>query len=182
MLATQPRVRLLPKIRYRCPSCSEKHAGLPALAYRLPDAIHALPDSEQLKRADLSSDLCTLDGNRFFIRSVLQLPIIDMPEMFDFGPWIETTVSDFARYAVHGQASTGANHTLPGWMANDLPLYPRSGGLPCAIAYGAGDSERPLVTIVDGDHPLARAQRHGIDLPRVRQLVSTMKGFVMLVD
>lgn len=182
MLARETQSRKLPKIRYRCPSCREKHAGLPALAYRLPDAIYALEPEERSSRADVSSEMCTLDGDRFFVRSVLQLPIRDITETFDFGPWIEVSGGDFARYAVHAQASPGSAQTLLGAMANELPLYPRALGLACAIGYGVGENDRPLVTIVDGDHPLSRAQRHGIDLPRVTELVSTMKGFVMLVE
>ncbi|MGE0698878.1 MAG: DUF2199 domain-containing protein [Hyphomicrobiaceae bacterium] len=182
MLKRAESLRKAPSIRYRCPGCSSKHAGFPALAYGLPDAIFALTPEERADRADVSTDLCVMDGARFFIRCVLSLPVHGYEQSFDFGPWVEVEAADFARYAVHFVAPPGSVRTLPGALANDLPLFVGTDGLPCVLAYGMDPDDRPHVTIVDADHPLARQQRSGVPLSRATELVSTMKGFVMLME
>lgn len=175
--------RKLPKFRFRCPASSRKYEDVPAIVYEMPDAIFSLSADERDGRADVSSELCTLDAERYFVRCVLRLPIVESPQRtFDFGPWVEVSAADFARYAVHIQSSPRRLSTLPGQLANELPLFPRSLGIPVCFAYGRQAHDRPAITVIDADHLLAREQRSGISIDRVVDLVSTMKGFVMLVE
>ena len=174
--------RKLPKFRFRCPTSSRKYEDVPAIVYEMPDAIFSLSEDERTERADISSELCTLDVERYFVRCVLRLPIRDSQQTFDFGPWVEVSVADFARYAVHMQSSPRRLSTLPGQLANELPTFRGSLDLPVCFAYGEHAHDRPAVTVIDADHRLSREQRCGVSVDRVVELISTMKGFVMLVE
>jgi hypothetical protein len=174
----------LPRIRYRCPSCTEKHEGFPALAYAMPDVIFALTATEREARAVVSNDLCILDDSRFFIRCVMVVPVQGCDEALEYGPWVEVTHKDFSRYAVH---FNGGGH--PAWTATEGRLanaYPANSettlNLSCIVRQAADPTERPTVEIIDHDHPIAHEQVEGMSLPRAMQIVSQMKGFLLLVN
>ncbi len=181
MMATKNKA---PRIRYRCPSCARKHDGLPALAYGRPDAIFNLGTDEQKARAVTASDLCILDDERYFVRCVLQIGVAGSESSFEYGPWVEVDVRTFSRYAIH--CNTGQD---PGWkvadgrLANAFPANTEGTlGVACRIRLSEEPRQRPTVEITDKQHPLFREQRDGISMARAIEIVSHMKGFVLLVD
>jgi hypothetical protein len=173
-----------PRMRYRCPSCSEIHQGFPALAYGLPDAIFALSAEEREDRAIISSDLCILDDARYFIRCVLVVPVNGYEEKFEYGPWVEVAAEDFGRYSVWFNlgASPGWN-TIKGQLANALPGNEHTTlGLDCRMVLPEEDDLRPTVEVTDAGHALYNEQVHGMAIMRATELISNLKGFVLIVD
>ena len=62
---------------------------------------------------------------------------------------------------------------VPGKIANSVPGYPPTLGLPVIVQFQASTS-RPTVAPIDRDHPLAIDHREGIDNGRYHEiLVST---------
>jgi hypothetical protein len=174
----------VPRIRYRCPSCAEKHEGFPALAYAMPDVIFALAAAERELRAVVSSDLCILDDSRYFIRGVMTVPVQGCNDTLEYGPWVEVGALDFSRYAVH---FNGGGH--PAWrsaegrLANAFPARSVSTlTVACLLRPSADPTLRPQIEIVDHMHPLAHEQVDGMPLPRAMEIVSQMKGFLLLVN
>jgi hypothetical protein len=174
----------IPRIRYRCPTCTDRHDGFPALAYAMPDVLFALPVAERDARAVVSSDLCILDDERYFIRCVMTVPVLDCDQTIEYGPWVEVDASDFARYAVH---FNGGGH--PGWVAAEGFLanaFPANGhttlGLNCMVRVASNKSQRPSVEILDHTHALQAEQVNGVPLPRALEIVGQMKGYLLLVD
>jgi hypothetical protein len=174
----------LPRIRYRCPSCTDKHEGFPALAYAMPDAIFALPVAERDARAVVSGDLCIIDDKRFFIRCVMAVPVLECDQTIEYGPWVEVASRDFSRYAVH---FNGGGH--PAWaaaegnLANAFPASAQSTlGLSCMIRAANDPSKRPNVEILDHTHAIQGEQLSGVSLPRAMEIVGQMKGYLLLVD
>jgi hypothetical protein len=173
-----------PRIRYRCPSCTDKHDGFPALAYAMPDVIFAMPVAERDARAVVSGDLCILDDDRYFIRCVMTVPVLGCDDTIEYGPWVEVDGRDFGRYAVH---FNGGGH--PAWLAAEGCLanaFPASSqttlGLSCMIRAAQDPSQRPRVEILDHMHALQGEQLNGVALPRALAIVSQMKGYLLLVD
>jgi hypothetical protein len=174
----------VPRIRYRCPTCTDRHDGFPALAYAMPDVIFSLPVAERDARAVVSSDLCILDDERYFIRCVMSVPVQGCDDTIEFGPWVEVESQDFGRYAVH---FNGSGH--PGWVAAEGYLanaFPANGhttlGLNCMIRVAVGKSQRPTVEVLDHTHALQAEQVNGVPLPRALEIVGQMKGYLLLVD
>jgi hypothetical protein len=170
-----------PKIRFRCPSCSQLHAGFPAPAFAMPDEIFALSSDERDERCDGTPDACQLD-DRFFLRCVLEMTLRDCDEHFEFGPWVEVAKVDLMRYAACEEQGVAMNSPIIGTVANELLGYESTLGVLCEIHSNPNHDLRPLVTITEPMHRLHIEQRDGITVPRAMELVAGMKGFVVIVD
>jgi hypothetical protein len=174
----------IPRIRHRCPTCTDRHDGFPALAYAMPDVIFALSAAERDARAVVSSDLCILDDERYFIRCVMTVPVMECDDTIEYGPWVEVDGSDFARYAVY---RNGGGHpawvAAEGFLANAFPASAHTTlGLNCMVRVAFDQSKRPGVEILDDTHVLQAEQLNGVPLPRALELVGQMKGYLLLVD
>lgn len=177
-------VRKTPSMRFRCPSCTNIHDGFPALAYAMPDVIFALSGDERERRAIVSSDLCILDDERYFIRAILRLDVAGYEDSFEYGPWVEVDAKTFSRYAVWYNLGTYPGwQDAPGRIANAFPASAQPTlGLACRLVIPATGRERPSVTVSDDRHQLFADQANGMTFERVHALVSNMKGFVLLID
>jgi hypothetical protein len=85
-------------------SCGETHNGLFELGCAKPDFWQAaevyLPNSAVKNSANcLTEDFCVLDGEHYFIRCVLKLPLVGAPgEHLGFGVWSTLSRKNFERY------------------------------------------------------------------------------------
>ena len=183
LLRSVPTAARTPRLRYRCPDCRDIHDGLPDLCFALPDAIFDLDAAARQSRALISSDLCVLDDQRFFIRCVLEVEISDHSEAFAYGLWAEVSMRDFNRYSVYYNTDAPAHLiNFEGCVANRLPLTADTLGLPCAIALSNEEGLRPAIEVLDAGHMLHDEQENGIELNRALSLVGTMRGFVTIID
>lgn len=171
-------------MRYRCAACAEIHQGFPALAYQLPDLVHALSPAQREQRAVISSDLCILDDERYFVRCVLAVRVEGYTEDLEYGPWVELDAAAFARYAVWFDLGVS-----PGWksvsgrLANAFPAYdPSTLGLACRVMLPSEDDQRPDVVVTDPTHGLHTEQTRGISIVRATELIASLKGIVLIID
>ena len=83
---------------YTCASCGEFHEGLP-LAYGANAPLHweSIPENEREERGVLSSDLCAIDKQNFFILGRLEIPIINKAEEFSWNVWVSLSKDSFER-------------------------------------------------------------------------------------
>lgn len=183
LLRSVPSAPKSPRLRYRCPDCRDIHDGLPDLCFALPDAIFELDAETREARALISSDLCVLDDNRYFIRCVLEVEIANHADVFAYGLWAEVAARDFNRYAVYYNTDAPANlSTFAGTVANRLPLTDETLALPCDIRLSNEEGMRPALTITDASHQLHGEQETGVAIDRALALVGTMRGFVTIID
>lgn len=176
--------RHTPRMRYRCPSCTEIHHGFPALAYNMPDAIFLLSAEERDRRAVVSSDLCILDDARYFIRCVLAISVNGYGEDLEYGPWVEINAEDFSRYSVWFNLGVSPGwRSIQGRLANALPASKQTTlGIGCRVVLPGDDDCRPFVQLSDTAHPLFDEQTHGIAITRATELIGHLKGYVLIVD
>src|ERR1700733_14660790 len=86
---------------WKCSSCAEEHRGIFDLGCAKPDAFpgaeYCAPNSVvAVSSHGLSEDFCVLDDQHFFVRSVLQLPLIGLPgQFFAFGVWSTLSKKNF---------------------------------------------------------------------------------------
>ena len=52
-----------------------------------PDAYFAVPAADREERCRLDDDLADIDGETFFVRGVLQIPVIGEAQSFGWGIW-----------------------------------------------------------------------------------------------
>src|SRR5688572_8731452 len=81
-----------------CNTCGEFHAELPMeFGADAPALYYSIPHDERERRCDLTSDLCVIDGEHFFIRGCLEVPAIDGPQPFVWGVWTSLSKENFKR-------------------------------------------------------------------------------------
>jgi hypothetical protein len=127
------------------------------------------PNSElQGSENILTEDFCVLGGTHYFVRCVLQLPILGKQDaVFGFGTWATLSKQNFSRYV--DTFDSGAQGDLGpwfGWFSNRLKDYPDTLNLKCQVHPRAG-RQRPLIELERTEHPLAVEQQNGITFDRL---------------
>ena len=133
-----------------------------------PNAWAQLSDDERAARGLLGSDQCEL-GELRFMRGLIRIPVEDLEDPLEWGVWFELSRASYARFAE--QWTTEGREREPlhdGALATRLPMYPETLGVPVKIRTRPV-GERPLVE-VQGAHPLALEQKHGISQARLEEL------------
>lgn len=143
--------------------------------WKLPDDVWAIPANEREEKAKFNSDLCQF-GNRFFIRCLLKLPFNEQPDYYGWGIWIEVAEPDFYRYVEFYDNDGSAEPPVPGTVANAIPGYPPTLGLPVLVQF-QNSTSRPSVTVTATDHPIATEQSGGIDNRRYHQILVDTGSF-----
>lgn len=157
--------------RFKCTTCDAWHEGLPDLGYDEPAIAADIPSQDKPARVIITSDLCEIDNEFFFVRCNLRLPIKESDESFSFGIWSSLSKTNFKRYQAHFDEDMRDWDPMFGWFSNQLPNYPATLGLKLSVQTGA-KGMRPLARLEPTDHPLSTEQREGITLEKVLEFVS----------
>ena len=158
--------------RYRCPKCEEWHVGFPDIGYASPQHVSSIPEAERSKRLFLTSDLCVIDDEDFFIRCVLLLPVQGIPDTFGWGVWSTLSETNFLRYRQHYDEDMSGWAPMFGYLSNKLPDYPDTLNLHVSVQ-PQEKGARPHLTLNHTDHPLYLEQQNGIALDKVLRLVES---------
>jgi hypothetical protein len=159
---------------YFCTTCKEFHSGLPlSYAADSPDIYAWLKESERKRRAVLGSDQCIIDEEKYFLRGLIEVPIIGFKDVFLWGVWACIWKKDFDEISEHWETPEREKLIGPykGRLNNCLTEYPETFNLKCTIRIQRVGS-RPLFYIDESDHALAQEQRHGISLERIQDIAS----------
>ena len=163
---------------FTCAVCGETHAGETRdIRLGLPQPIFLLDEDERSRRAYVEDDFAVLNGpngERHFVRALLELPVAGEDDYFGYGAWIEVSEEDVVELGELWHEEAGSDGTaFAGTLANELSPYAFTEGLPVTIRL-RDVRLLPLVELEDGEHELVRAQRHGISPHRAHQLAATV--------
>lgn len=139
-----------------------------------PVYVFGIPERERRKRVELGPDLCVIDGEHFFVRGVLQLPVVDGDEPFGWTVWCSLSRESFDRaQEVWLRSGREAEPAYFGWLSTVLPVYPDTLNLR-TLVHTRAVGLAPLVELEPTDHPLAVEQRNGITMDRVREIAERL--------
>jgi hypothetical protein len=126
----------------------------------------------------LSSDQCVVRAEHYFVKGLIEIPVIGSDEVFSWGVWVSLSRDNFSR-AADLWDTPGRESEKPyfGWLTTDLPLYSPTTLNLKAYVHTRPVGERPYVELEPTDHPLAVEQRTGITLDRVREIASAVLHF-----
>lgn len=126
----------------------------------------------------LTSDSCVIADRFFFIRGLLEVPIVDTGEVFTWGVWVSLKEENFFLWQEHYEIAK-RSHIGPffGWLCTKLPYYPDTLSLKTMV-HLRDDFIRPWVELESTDHPLAVDQRQGISLQTVLSIVHQVNDSV----
>jgi hypothetical protein len=156
---------------FRCSICQDEHDGLPDLGCAHPDPYLQLSEADRERLCDSTLDRCIItydDGQTdYFIRGVVEIPIIGEDEPWGIGVWVTQSEENFDRY-IDGEEEMGPTF---GWLANRLGFYEESTFQLKTNVHFQDDGRRPLIELEPTDHPFAVAQREGITLEQAWKIV-----------
>jgi hypothetical protein len=171
-----PRWDQILKRSWTCTSCGDVHNGLFDLGSAKPDPWQDppiyLPNSAVTNSTHcLTEDFCVLDGQHYFVRCVLQLPLLGMQgKCFAFGVWSTLSKQNFDLYVEnfdHGERDDIGPWF--GWFSNRLELYPDTLNLKCRVHPQPG-RQRPWIELEPTQHPLVKDSREGITYERLLEI------------
>jgi hypothetical protein len=160
---------------YVCRSCGQYHEGLP-LSYgaEAPALWYLLPEAERQQRAELSSDLCVIDEQYFFILGNIEIAIQKSDQFFAWSVWVSLSEANFAR-TLELWETPGRENEPPyfGWLSTQLPCYPDTLRLKTHV-HIQPVGQRPIVELEATDHPLAIEQRTGMTWDRIQEIAENV--------
>ncbi|MFJ2517265.1 DUF2199 domain-containing protein [Streptomyces griseoviridis] len=155
---------------FTCSCCGDHHAELPmSYSTMAPDVWD--PSFESEPDSMLSSDQCVIKGQHFFIRGLIEIPVIGSQDLFSWGVWVSLSRDSFA-HALNVWNTEGREAEKPyfGWLSTELALYSESTTNLKTNAHTRPVGKRPFIELEPTDHPLAVEQRTGITQDRVREI------------
>jgi hypothetical protein len=139
-----------PTFRFVCAECGKLHEGSPSFSFAAPFAWDTSLSEEPGCRLD--SDLCVISGRDYFIRCILEIPIIDADEPFLWGVWVLQSEENWLAY--DASFPNSPERVTFGYFSNSLPGYPETLSLHTQ-AHWRSDGERPWIELDAVDHPSA---------------------------
>ncbi len=157
---------------FKCSSCKNVHRGLFDLACGKPEQWPGpetkVPNADVLGATHvLSEDFCILEGTHYFVRCVLELPIIGSKKAFGYGVWSTLSRKNFEQYLERFNSGNYQGFgPWFGWFSNSLKGYPETLNMKCHV-HPRNGRQRPLIELEPNDHPLAKEQLDGISFDRL---------------
>ena len=172
----------LANLRWKCGTCEEWHYG-PCLdfSYRAPvywgrenEAANrtALPSNlNKLPANLLNEDVCILDGEYYFVRGNIHLPIIGTTETFRLGVWGSLSLENFKKFlATIDDEKRAELPPMFSWLSSSVEEYPDTVNIKM-LAHIQEPPHRPIFELEPTDHPLCQEFHHGITPERVKELM-----------
>jgi len=160
---------------YRCATCGRVHDDLPlSFAAEVPDMYANMKREERDARTIIGSDQCVIDQKWFFIRGCLEIPVINLNEVFLWGLWasIREEVYDEIADSWELQGREKSRGPYKGRLGNSLSIYPPTLNLMLRIVIQPLGA-RPLF-FIEEDHQLKTEQAQGITSSRAQELATLL--------
>lgn len=155
---------------FQCSICGQVHEGMPSFGAAAPLNYYHIPVEEREARCALGSDDCVIDGNFFFVRGCIEIPVHGQDEAFSWGVWVSLNQASYLSWLKYFNEPRRA-HIGPffGWLNAWLHTYPDTVNLKTQV-HLRDDGIRPYIELEPTDHPLAIEQRTGIFTERVAEI------------
>ena len=172
----------LANLRWKCGTCEEWHYG-PCLDFSCRAPVYwgeeneaanqpALPSNlKKLPANLLNEDICILDGEYYFIRGNIHLPIIGTTETFRWGMWGSLSRENFEKFlATIDDPNRAELPPMFSWLSNSVEEYPDTVNIKM-LAHIQKPPQRPKFELEPTDHPLCQEYHHGITPERVKEIM-----------
>lgn len=178
----------LASLRWKCSSCEEWHYG-PILDYGYSAPYYwrgeyddhrrerpSLTDSgEAGRKFFLNEDFCQIDDD-FFVRGLIQLPIIGTSKNFCWGVWGSLSRANFETLIEKGDSpELPTLAPMFSWLSSQISEYPDTLSLKMYARIGK-PGQRPTFELEPSAHELAREYHEGITPERVKRFTLGIIG------
>lgn len=155
----------------RCKVCNCDLGLVPMCFGSSSPALMMVPEAEYHDRVEENDDQCIIDGEQFFLRGHIELPLIDLEEVFIWSVWVSLSKQSFDQIRKHWETEgRETNEPYFGWLMTNLPCYPETLHLKTSVQ-SQSVGHVPLITLEPNEHPLALEQKSGITMERVHEII-----------
>jgi hypothetical protein len=154
------RINTIKTFQFKCSTCGKTHEGSPSFSFEAPYCYLTLTDEDKSKLAKLNEDFCTIENKDYFIRTVLEIPILGQTEPFTWGVWSSLSEKNFHEY-VNLFKKNDITGSYFSWLSNQLPFYPDTLAIE-TTAHLQPNGLRPKLTVHSSNHPLSQDFQNGI--------------------
>lgn len=160
--------------RFHCAACGNFHEGMPSFGTDAPLNYYSVPAAERGQRCVLGTDHCVIDGEDFFVRGCIELPVHGEADPFTWGVWVSLSQRSFKVWSECFDQDV-RSHIGPffGWLNAWLKPYPDTMNIKTRV-HLRDNGIRPFIELEPTDHPLAIEQRDGITVERVAELYAAL--------
>jgi len=99
---------------FRCGGWGKWHNGLP-MSWAIAAPIYGNPTDGAIKTgaSSLTEDLCVIQGEHFFVKGDLEIPVMDRNAVFAFSLWTSLRRENFERIKLSGtMRSVSTSHCI----------------------------------------------------------------------
>jgi hypothetical protein len=164
------------KMGFECACCGKYHDELP-MSYGSPAPAywHQIEPAERENRCELTSDICVIDNEFYFIRGCIEIPVVDYDGPFIWDVWVSLSKENFKRTLDYWDKEGRERELKPmfGWLSTSIPCYPQTLNLKTMV-HTREVGIRPFIELEPTEHPLAVEQREGIYMARVREIAEEL--------
>ena len=161
---------------FRCACCGKVINGIPDFGFKSP--VYWSDEAEGANENNsLTADSCVIEDCGFFVRGVLEIPVIGAGQRFGLGVWSTLSEPNFHRYKETFSQDQKILGPMSGYLSNRIPGYEETDILPVAVLPQYG-GQRPKIWVADAsrEHPLFNDQRNGITKERLGELFAAFSG------
>lgn len=135
-----------------------------------PASLMVAPE-EYEKRVLENADQCIVDGEHYFIRGHIEIPVTDSDEAFIWSVWVSLSAQSFEHMSEHWDSNSRQDcEPYFGWLCTRIPCYPETLHLRTSVQQQQKGSV-PTIKVELTQHPLSLDQESGIRLSRVHEIV-----------
>lgn len=159
----------LSSLRWKCGSCDDWHTG-PCLDFGYDEPYYWRKEYEG-EKSHLNEDFCSIDDRDFFIRGVIELPVIGSEEVFRWGVWGSLSRENLERLLKISDSQDRVE--LPpmfSWLSTQIQGYPETLNLKM-YAHIQESGQRSRFELEPTDHPLTQEQQKGISPSRIEEIM-----------
>lgn len=157
---------------YQCSCCGQEYNELPfTFGNNFPDYAFGIPADERKKRIELQESLCVVDGQHYFHRGRLTIPIHNYDQDLIFNVWTSISENNFRKRNDLWE-NPGRVNEEPyfGWLQTTIPTYGDTLNLK-TIATENEVGLIPTIKMIEDGHPLTIDQENGITLAQAMEIV-----------
>jgi len=158
-------------ISFKCSKCEKIHEGIPIINFKAPLHYYSIKESERADRVKFNSDTCVIDKNAFYVKGVLELPIIGLEEKLSFNVWVDVSKENFLLYFKFPESENiSFQSPIFGWFACEIDGFEECLNLKSKLLFQY-TGLKPSVLLEPTQHPLSRAFYGGMSIEKTIEII-----------
>lgn len=162
---------------FTCSKCDKIHQGIPSFSFDAPVYYYSIPAGEREARTELTSDTCVIDGNQFFAKGFLEIPVHGLEDTLSFTPWVSLSEVNFKRFQESQKVKDASTYgSMVGWFSSRIEPYEKCLEVKAKLVL-QDHNYRPDILLEPTNLPLSVAFQNGISQEKLIEIVESFMHY-----